>query len=569
MENLLNKITSSEYEMIDTYRREYGDIDGVCTTPMVSSETFLEYWKDNKQDLCRLLGDNLIISKQFSYSKSMGAMTQELDQYFRTYQKCGREMRTGKDFWDAFYSWRIDYFPAYATWSSDTKSVDYTALGKNRVIRDNLYALTTLETLVRNTYDGPSFAIDLPNSKELKINHGCKVMRVLAKIADAFHLPGFEDFRICQSYVTNTKSLTGDLTLSIHPLDYMTMSDNECGWESCMSWKNGGCYRQGTIEMMNSPCVVVAYLSANEDMPIGYDDEWNSKKWRQLFIVNKQVILGIKAYPYQNSDITKQVMDWLKELAKTNMGWEYEQETPIKWSFGQSITEDNCTLTPQFVTDFMYNDIGALNYHYLYYNFENLKKDDYIHYSGESECVWCGGLENLREDNLLCDECNNTIYCTDCGIVLSEDEACYFNGNPYCECCCSEFATYCDSCDTIVLYEDVRTLGMYVPNPKDVNELYVLNYTINICNNCFKDTLNTLTNFKKDSVKLLIIDQSEGSKNCYINIEDVDKEQWSRFLPCNLRGLELSEVVEMLPKVARFVYTKYDKSEFDEVIKAI
>ena len=76
-------------------------------------------------------------------------------------------------------------------------------------------------------------------------------MRVLSKIATAYNLPGFEDFRIAQSLVTNQANLKGYITLSIHPLDYMTMSDNNCGWDSCMSWQEEGCYRQGTVEMMN------------------------------------------------------------------------------------------------------------------------------------------------------------------------------------------------------------------------------------------------------------------------------------------------------------------------------
>ena len=42
------------------------------------------------------------------------------------------------------------------------------------------------------------------------------------------------------------------------------MSDNNSGWESCMSWRNNGCYRRGTVEMMNSPYVIVAYLMLEE-----------------------------------------------------------------------------------------------------------------------------------------------------------------------------------------------------------------------------------------------------------------------------------------------------------------
>ena len=42
------------------------------------------------------------------------------------------------------------------------------------------------------------------------------------------------------------------------------MSDNDYGWDSCMGWMNEGEYRLGTVEMMNSPCIVVAYIDGEE-----------------------------------------------------------------------------------------------------------------------------------------------------------------------------------------------------------------------------------------------------------------------------------------------------------------
>lgn len=87
----------------------------------------------------------------------------------------------------------------------------------------------------------------------------------------------FEEFRICQSMCTNTTALEGKLCLSIHPLDYMTMSDNACDWSSCMSWQEDGCYRMGTVEMMNSPCVIVAYLESSHPMYFSREATWNSK----------------------------------------------------------------------------------------------------------------------------------------------------------------------------------------------------------------------------------------------------------------------------------------------------
>ena len=60
MENLLDKITMDEWKMIDTYRRDHVDA-AYATTMMAPSKEVLQIWSDSKQDLYKLLGNNLII----------------------------------------------------------------------------------------------------------------------------------------------------------------------------------------------------------------------------------------------------------------------------------------------------------------------------------------------------------------------------------------------------------------------------------------------------------------------------------------------------------------------------
>jgi uncharacterized protein YozE (UPF0346 family) len=133
-----------------------------------------------------------------------------------------------------------------------------------------LWSLVDCDALANNKVNRYGTHVVWFNNKEdsIKIQEGAKVMKLLAKIAKSINAEeSFEEFRLEHSRILNTKDLKGTLCLSIHPLDYMTMSDNASNWSSCMSWREDGCYRAGTIEMMNSPCVVVAYLkSAKEDL---------------------------------------------------------------------------------------------------------------------------------------------------------------------------------------------------------------------------------------------------------------------------------------------------------------
>jgi hypothetical protein len=106
-------------------------------------------------------------------------------------------------------------------------------------------------------------SVPLKDGKVLKIRNGSRPMRSIRKIAESYGIEGFEHFMNKHSECLNQKSLKGTVHMSIHPMDYMTMSDNNEGWESCMSWANDGCYKQGTVEMMNSPCAVVGYLESD------------------------------------------------------------------------------------------------------------------------------------------------------------------------------------------------------------------------------------------------------------------------------------------------------------------
>ena len=75
----------------------------------------------------------------------------------------------------------------------------------------------------------------------------------------------------------------------------MTMSDNANNWSSCMRWtdRSGGVdhgdYCAGTLECMNSPYIIIAYLhNPKHSFELSLYDcndwQWNSKQWRELFI---------------------------------------------------------------------------------------------------------------------------------------------------------------------------------------------------------------------------------------------------------------------------------------------
>jgi hypothetical protein len=188
----------------------------------------------------------------------------------------------------------------------------------------------------------------------------------------------------------------------------MTMSDNDEGWRSCMSWTRDGEYRAGTVEMMNSPYVIVAYIeSDNKKLTIDDDFVWNSKKWRQLVMVTPELILGNKQYPYANHFIEEAVLKWVKELF---------EKIPEYQGFSDTISrirnEEDCYYddVSKFICfelyfDAMYNDIyddraGILNIDYFQHNSHYDKN-----YSGIRNCMWCGEEITYSNSNETSDVC--------------------------------------------------------------------------------------------------------------------------------------------------------------------
>lgn len=413
MSDIRNLLTAKDYSLIDMYRENYVSEDRVyhIGDDMIPSFDLLMPWSEAKSEfLTALFGNQLILSREISLRKSC----KELYDDEATHK-------------------HINHLDQLACQLEERLR----ALYLNHIITvDEFYILRrfiTLDVLLTNEYNGVNV-----NIGGYRLTHGCKLMKALKQLNNTLHLMDekeFEEFRICQSMCTNTAVLNGKLCLSIHPLDYMTMSDNACDWSSCMSWKEDGCYRMGTVEMMNSPCVVIAYLESSHPMYFDRETSWNNKKWRSLYIVTPDIVTNIKSYPYYDSSIDKIVTNWLYELmVKAFPNYSYEK--PYTFEYPMIGSTRLC-----FETNLMYNDFGRGTIHW---GFRRKGVDDnlIINYSGDAQCMVCGNTDSgsLYEDCLICDVCeprNDIWYCEECGCRLTEDEVYFINGSdvPLCECC--------------------------------------------------------------------------------------------------------------------------------------
>lgn len=432
MGKLFDELPSKEelQEWINTYAG-YVNIPARREHRQASLEYLMRLWEPAKEEyLFKMLGNKFIVEKPYVIEKHFNEIKSEVDACLSY-----GDMET---FYNNYITWCKHYI------NEKIMKDEYTAN------MHDLYDLCRATALSHNMYAGRNLKIKV-NDKEIAIQYGCKPIRILNKIAQAAELEGFEAFRLAHSMILNQKQIKGKLCLSIHPLDYITMSDNEYDWDSCMNWRNNGCYRMGTVEMMNSPMVVVAYLTGNKTMRY-YNHEWNSKKWRNLFIVDKDIIIGIKGYPYQNEDFDTACLEALKELAEKNLGWTYGSEI-YHHSFdgdrreGIYLENEDEYLELTFRTNYMYNDFGNGNdTHFL---LSNKREDNCIDltYSGIPECMFCGGVVGIdvyinEADTVICESCVEYTTCEHCGNRIYGENYFDLDDHILCESCYYDHREY-------------------------------------------------------------------------------------------------------------------------------
>lgn len=504
---MFSKINNCELDMIDYFRKiGAGELKSE-PRDMCSTEYFLRNWAREKQWLYKIFGEQLILSRSVSYAIPQSKIRIEIEKAYY-----GEE---GED--DVIYKFIRHYqskleFYFYGrtrSWGDVQKQpyINYvisdwggTDLCENDyVIFSALYNLFTVESLTTTTYQGTTkLQIKMPKTGKTitLVPNQTKVMRIGQSLIKELELDKelFEKFRIKHSKFFNQAKLEGELCISIHPLDYITMSENASNWKSCMNWQENGCYRRGTIEMMNSPYVVVAYLK-NTKKPFNFGDNysWNNKMWRMLFIVTEQdCIAGIKGYPYAHDEMTQDIIKWLAELVNN------ASATPQYNTKAELYEFEGAEWYINFETNAMYNDFGCTQdgNHWIAYGFE--RTTDNINYSGMSECVWCGDDEYAiqeesdlfvcSQEDLACKHCSAYIgVCPDCGARIRDGEIMTYNGEYdtyyYCLSCGQDHIRTCPVTGEVGLineleYCDFCWLGL------KTQENYIASWVL-VKNNCW------------------------------------------------------------------------------------
>ena len=466
--NLIDKLTREEIATLELYITKFGASDKFRH---ISVEEWLEQWSHSNQKLYRLLGNSFIYKIPFKYTKPRPEIRNEMVKFVGNseFKACYH------DFYVSFVKEKQDVF----------------AFSNEDVFFFN--RLMDISNFVDNTI-AYGIKYKKPNGKKmLQIQEGTKPLKAIYRVMEYFKddwdwsqaTKAFEDFKKKFGIITSNKETQGTFCISIHPMDYITMSDNASNWESCMSWKNDGCYRVGTIEMMNSNNVLCCYLE-NENTPFVFDEEttnpntgelvgvWNNKKWRQLFYFTKDIIMGGKAYPYECKELTLKILSVIHDLAKQNLNYTYEYG-PETYKDMQYVTStsrmENQRMwakshSPKaniiWDTKGMYNDMlnDSRREYWCYRN--KVAHTKVISVSGKANCICCNSsiIGDCYDDDYndryrntgatICEDCLKEVTCDCCNSVYptSKDGKIYItkDNKKLCSSCIKNFRI-CPCCN--------------------------------------------------------------------------------------------------------------------------
>lgn len=442
---LYSNLTETDKNLIEYYITHYAnESEGKKVIPLEAPlSKVLGEWNTSKERLYKLFGEKFIISDHVKIEHNSESNYQKFAAN-PTYTNFVLNLRDS--FEEMFSAKRIEIIPIEGM-------RDTTLYYRIRALVDCFDISRFNSTKLSNDFFGCDITTikikHKDTGKVYSFQNGEKVMKAIKKLVDITGDPycteHFEEFRIFISQVLNEKYLEGELCVSIHPLDFMTMSHNGSKWRSCMKWDSDGCYKAGTVEMMNSASVVVAYLKSSKDFDIGDGNMWNNKKWRGLYIVGDDFIFSVKGYPYQNSDLDEAVLKLIGRTANanaesplynTNVIGEVHGDYDEDWTV---CTATRCIYC--FTTEKMYNDIAEWEGDHYYITDIGIKeelpprelKSFDFEYSGKSTCVLCGEWNDEEEEvELICSHCKeHYTRCTYCHHLMEETDIVYNSEGAY------------------------------------------------------------------------------------------------------------------------------------------
>lgn len=154
-----------------------------------------------------------------------------------------------------------------------------------------------MEYITPEDFSSGKFSRDITHSWLHKMwptifKSGASITRSLSKLVQD------EEFDVELSKLVQNRKNEGWYILSIHPMDFATLSTSHHDWNTCMDIVTGF-HKSGVYSLMMDKCTTIAYADKGRLVEyIGRNDKsakfkWNNKMWRYLvYLLDDRIIFG-------------------------------------------------------------------------------------------------------------------------------------------------------------------------------------------------------------------------------------------------------------------------------------
>lgn len=313
---------------------------------------------------------------------------------------------------------------------------------------------------------------ELPNGKIVKKD--MKFLRTLRFLIDDVKL--LADIQNYASEIIQENKIEGYLCFSVHPLDFLSSSENTLNWRSCHSLD--GEYRAGNLSYMQDSSTIIAYIRTEKEVKLPRfpeDVPWNNKKWRCLLFFNESqsLIFAGRQYPFSASNILNRVNVELRQLLeKRNFSWSPWYNDYIEsytrpngdivyfddaeyLPFGNNIYEKSLLIKDVENSNHFNDLLYSCCYTHPYYMYRNFVSSAKVIVGSEVKCLRCGEKIIDGKDSMMCHECeckygnsDSDEYrtCDCCGNRFWYKDGVYVDSNFLCPDCVENETFICEEC---------------------------------------------------------------------------------------------------------------------------
>ncbi len=307
----------------------------------------------------------------------------------------------------------------------------------------------------------------------------------------------------CASQLIQENKIKGTLCFSVHPLDFLSSSENTYNWRSCHSLD--GEYRAGNLSYMIDDATFMVYLKGADNQHLHSFGAigWNSKKWRMLIHAsqNDDIIFAGRQYPFSSKSgidtvlniynnmmalepspysyrFTNRYGSWRADYVDSYVPYDAQsnvEPTPLDGKYivySHELIEIN-KIVKEGYNALNYNDVlKSTCYNYPYYAilnpFVRHSADHLISHpiivGEEVPCLHCGEELITNPETMRCDECElnygteiNDVYsCCDCcgGRIYVDDAINVGEDDWVCASCYDSCCFICDCCGNVYYKTD-------------------------------------------------------------------------------------------------------------------